>query len=792
MRDCIKRIVEQSGLTEPQARKMAKDVDQKAKRRSKETGQSYEDAVDEVVAENLQTIKENAEIIKRNYARNVILKKKNETFIQDMLDNKEFNPSITLAFQAMFEGINTPLPGGKNSLEVNKHAVRATYLNEIVGNLSKEGLLNLFSDGKLSSEIGRAVWDLTYDQPPKGGNKQANRIAQIIYDVREKQRLRLIKLGADIQKLPGYVMPQRPDLVAMRKMGKPNFIEFMRSRLDKDRSFGGDYEDLDKALSNGYDAQLSGVRLDGVYKAEKEDEKFFQFFGPNNLAKKLSQRRQYIFKDYESWEEWNNTLGMRSFHEGVIDSITYNADNIALMERFGTNPEAMMKEVYRSIKEKNRDIVDARAGDDDKIEQLITGAMEKQRIPANATLATVSSNIRAYNIVTMLGKAIASYIGDVPIKAFEYRNQGKNWLSALTKSVVDIGYGFKNKQDRIEFASMSGVYFESVIGNIGRNFSLSDDINGFASKAVRLFFRLNLQAWWTDVHQGGFVHTMSHWLGLKAGLEFDALDADTARFFSQYDITKKDWDTMRAAVTTLEDGRAYVLADKISDQAVAEKLSGYFFDRRESAVLNPGARERRILTFGNTKRGTPRGEFFRLAAQYKSYPVSVITKVLGQAWYGRGKPDIGGLITLLLLTSAFGYLSGVMSDLFNGKSPKDPLKTETILASIARGGGAGILTDVFLTDFSSYGKDFSSFLLGPTFGNDKAIKLWSSLIRGEGSTRAAAMMAISSIPGNNLFYIRGPLDHLFLLEMQEQMNPGFMNRAERDMRKTFNQEWLWK
>jgi hypothetical protein len=54
------------------------------------------------------------------------------------------------------------------------------------------------------------------------------------------------------------------------------------------------------------------------------------------------------------------------------------------------------------------------------------------------------------------------------------------------------------------------------------------------------------------------------------------------------------------------------------------------------------------------------------------------------------------------------------------------------------------------------------------------------------------MMAISSIPGNNLFYIRGPLDHLLLLEMQEQMNPGFMNRAERDMQKTFNQEWLWK
>jgi len=187
MRDCIKRIVEQSGLTEAQARKMAQDVNRKARRRSKETGQSYEDAVDKVIAENLQNIKDNAKRIQRNYRRNLILKKKSETFIQDMLDNKEFNPSITLAFQAMFEGINTPLPGGKNSLEVNKHAVRATYLNEIVGNLSKEGLLNLFSDGKLSSEIGRTVWDLSYGQPPKGGNKQANRIAQIIYDVVDKR-----------------------------------------------------------------------------------------------------------------------------------------------------------------------------------------------------------------------------------------------------------------------------------------------------------------------------------------------------------------------------------------------------------------------------------------------------------------------------------------------------------------------------------------------------------------------------------------------------------------------------
>lgn len=789
MRDCIKRIVEQSGLTEAQAREIARDIDQRAKRRSKETGQSYEDAVDDIAAESAQNIKENAERIKRNYRRNMILKKKNETFIQDMIDNKEFNPSVTLAFQAMFEGINTPLPGGKNSLEVNKHAVRATYLNEIVGNLSKEGLLDLFSNGKLSSEIGRTIWDLTYDQPPKGGNKQANRIAQIIYDVVDKQVLRLNKNGADIRKLPGFVMPQRHDLVAMRKMGKPNFIEFMRPRLDKARSFGGDYEDLDKALSNGYEAQLSGVRLDSVY---PEDEKFFQFWGPGDLAKRLSQHRQYIFKDYDSWEEWNNTLGMRSLHEGVIDSIIYNADNIALMERFGTNPEAMMNEVYRSIKEKNRNLIDARAGDDTKIQEMITGALEKQRIPANATLASIGSNIRAYNIVTMLGQAIASYIGDVPIKAFEYRNQGRNWLSAITKSTVDIGYSFTKKEDRMEFASMSGVYTESVIGDIGGRWSLSDDINGFAAKGVRLFFRLNLQTWWTDIQQKAFVRTMSHQLGLKAGLEFEKLDADTARFFSQYDITKKDWDTIRSTVITHKDRRAYILAEKISDKAVAEKLSGYLFDRRESAVLNTGARERRITTFGNTRRGTPSGEFFRLAAQFKSYPVSVITKVLGQAWYGRGKPDIGGLTTLLLLTSVFGYLTGVMQDLFKGKSPKDPLKTETILASIARGGGAGILTDVLLTDFSSYGKDFSSFLLGPTFGNDKVMKMWSSFVRGEGQTRAAAMMAISSIPGNNLFYLRAPLDHLLLLEMQEQMNPGFMNRAERDMQKTFNQEWLWK
>ena len=230
----------------------------------------------------------------------------------------------------------------------------------------------------------------------------------------------------------------------------------------------------------------------------------------------------------------------------------------------------------------------------------------------------------------------------------------------------------------------------------------------------------------------------------------------------------------------------------IKDKKVAQKLVTYILDRQESAIITPGAREQRIATFGNLQRGTAAGEAVRLIMQFKNFPLTIGTKVIGRAVYGKGKLDIPAMTYLMLMSGTFGYLASAMKDIVKNKTPKDPMKLETVYASMAQGGGLGIMGDLLLADSSGFGRSASSIMAGPTFGKvDEIFKIYSAGVRGGGSKRQAAMTLVNSVPFNNLFYTRAALDHLILLQMQEELNPGYLRRTQRNAEKTYGQKPLF-
>jgi hypothetical protein len=536
---------------------------------------------------------------------------------------------------------------------------------------------------------------------------------------------------------------------------------------------------------------VSGIRLNDP---TVRNEKLFQFSGPANLGKKLSQARQLHFKDYDSWKLWNDTYGMKDINEGVKDSIRYDANNIAMLERYGTNPEAMLKAAADNIKQKYRDKVAAEGeqGISSKIDSVIDAAIGKNNIPISQSMAKIGSDIRMFNNVTMLGGAAISSITDIPMKALEYQFQGKTWLSSTVQPFLDIGQGFKSKKERIEFSSMVGVGMESIIGDIGGRFSAHDNLGQKGAKLQRLFFKLNGLAWWTDTHQGAMGRVMAHHLGLKASDSLDSLDVDTKRLFGNYNITQADWDIARASAVKLEDGRMYILPSEIADAKVSEKFFGYFADRAQTGVITPSAKEQRLVTMG-TQRGTPIGEATRLVMQFKSFPVSAITKVWGRALYGKGKADVPAIIYLMTMTMAFGYMAGAAKDLIKGRTPKDPRKLETSFAALAQGGGLGILGDILLNDSSGFGSSPTKTLAGPTFGRfDDIAKIYSAGIRGGGSKQQLFKTGVSLVPFNNLFYTRAALDQMLLLQFQEGLNAGYLRRMEQNMNKTYGQKLLFK
>jgi len=101
--------------------------------------------------------------------------------------------------------------------------------------------------------------------------------------------------------------------------------------------------------------------------------------------------------------------------------------------------------------------------------------------------------------------------------------------------------------------------------------------------------------------------------------------------------------------------------------------------------------------------------------------------------------------------------------------------------------------DLLLADSSGFGRSASSIMAGPTLGKiDDIFKIYSAGIRGGGSKRQAAMTVVNSIPFNKLFYTRAALDQLILLQMQEELNPGYLRRVERNAEKTYGQKPLFK
>lgn len=789
MRDCAKRIAEKSkgAISYDDAKEIIGEVDREAKRKASE-GFDYDQSVKEILAQRMDNTKANILKQKENIARNIVIKKQTIDKLSQLVDS---GMSVKDAFRADLEGIESPIKGARDSLDVQKSAVESAYFSRFIGELNREGLLPVLNSKALNDEIGKELWALSNKESGATQNKQAKRIAEIIYKTREAQRQRLNKAGADISEVGGYIMPQRHDTAEMFKAGEDEWANFMLPLLDEKRSFGGNYGDLFDVLRGAYRAMITGIRLNDP---TLKDSKLFQFTGPSNLGKRLSQSREIHFKDYDSWKTWNEKYGMKDLNEGLIDAIRYDAHNIALMERYGTNPEAMMKEAADGIQKKYRNEI-AKKGEDGtsaKINDIINAAMEKNMIPASPKLARIGSNIRAYQNVTKLGGAAISSITDIPMKALEYKFQGKSWLSASVQPFLDIGLGFKNKKDRIEWASLTGVGMEGMIGNIGARFSAQDNLNNKAAKVQRMYFKLNGLSWWTDTHKEAMGRVMSHHLGLKKETTFSALDADTQRLFGNYSISEADWNAMRKSAVTLDDGRDYILPDKIESEKLREKLIGYYFNRTESGVITPGARERRLTVMG-TQRGTPIGEVTRSIMQFKSFPITIATKVFGRALYGKGKMDVPAIAYLMLTSMTFGYLAGAMKDLVKGRTPKDPTKIETIYAALAQGGGLGIMGDILLNDSSGMGRSATQTLMGPSFGTfDDIAKIYSAGIRGGGSKRQAVMTGINAIPFNNIFYTRAALDHLLLLQMQEELNPGYLRRMEQNMKKTYGQELLYK
>jgi hypothetical protein len=574
------------------------------------------------------------------------------------------------------------------------------------------------------------------------------------------------------------------------KAGKDKWVAGVKPLLDLNRSFDG-ADDIDDALNRAYEAIVTGVRFDST----EVDTKLFQFSGPANLAKRISRKRQLIFKDGKSFLQYNDTFGFKELHAGVISTIMDGARNIALMERFGTNPKALLDTAILATSRRNRGKM-AEGGERkaketiDKYVKVVSGEADAIGGEINPLVTQHAANLRALNNMTMLGgTGMLSFFADSPMKFMEYRYQGKSILSSASQTLKDKTALFQTKEEKIKFNSLVNCYTESMIADIAGRYTGPETLGKRMANLQRVFFKLNFLAPLTDADKRATKITMAHDLALKKELGFDKLDEDTARLFKQYNITSKEWDAIRGATENIE-GREYVNAELIKDRDIKEKLTSYYLDRSDYATLTAGAKERAILLRG-TQRGDVLGEALRFVTQFKTFPTAMITKVWGRALYGKGKADIPAMIELVLFTSIMGYVADTALGYMKGRNPQDPANINVILKSMARGGGLGILGDFMFQEYNRYGAGLAESLAGPTVGRaGDGAKIFSKLIRGEDATADLLRFGVGFVPANNLVYVRPAIDQMFLFRIQEDLSAGYLARKEARERDYGTSYWM--
>lgn len=374
-------------------------------------------------------------------------------------------------------------------------------------------------------------------------------------------------------------------------------------------------------------------------------------------------------------------------------------------------------------------------------------------------------------------------------------------------------------------------------GSVVSRFS-GDGAPGKMSAMMNLFFRLNGLTWWTDSWKKAAAFMMAHDLALEKGFSFGELTHQRRRVLELYQIDEGIWNLLRRRDCIMDDGREYLcpeaawdipeqeLKDYLASQGkrwteargrrlqeqIEERLRTFYRDRVQYAVLEPDARTRSILQQG-TSSGTVVGEALRFVTQFKSFPTVFMQRALGREVFGRSGDAKGfwgatlgtlknsfigdehgernNFARLFLTMTAFGYASMTIKELLAGKNPRE-WSRKTLLAAAMQGGGLGIYGDFLFGEKSRMGNSFLENLAGP--GLSTVANIWGlgkDITEGNDVKSNAFRTFFNLLPGNNLFWFRTAFDHLIGFELYEMMNPGYLRRMQRRIRKENGQTFWW-
>jgi len=815
-----------TGVTQQQAEELLQRVKNLAEIRAAKTGKPVDQALREIQGEILAEEKTMNLVHERNALLTIQKKQDVKNYVTRFVQAGRSAGEGVLAF---LQGSSRLIKGARLSVDYQSKALHGKYFGRMVAEMDKAGVLSEFKhpDENMLRDIYREMGEQAPGQPSKSitGNKTAFTIAQIIDGTMAELVARQNRAGAFIRRMPGYIMRQTHDQAAIRAIGgvgnnaqskNASYLawkEFVAPLIDAEKTFQG--ADPEKVLRNIHEGLYSGI-----HGPERDEANVFGTTVIGSLANKVSQSRVLHFRDADAALKYNQAFGIKDFKEQILHDLHVRTRSIALMENLGPSPDATLKQLVRELQEESRTADDAAKHVDSlkdwRIEAAFNEITGRNEMSANPTLSNVVGTAKVIAQMAKMGSVVLSSLSDRAFLQAEMAHQGMSHLQVLGAQITSL---LPKSAENKQMLRLMGVAMDGLMGNALSRYSNHSTTSGWAHELQKHFFNLNGLNLWTDASKGAAAQLMAAHLGEHSHLKFSELPGELSNVLSLYDITPSRWDAIRMHSVDHE-GAKLLLPDQINSSdaelaklveergltpspvniqrerdAIETALRTYIADRVDHAIPTPGSAERKYSTF-DTKAGTPLGEAVRAIMLFKSFPITIMRKILGREIYGRGATSMKdwlmhdhmgkfNLAMMIGMSMAIGYTSGAIRDALKGRTPKPLVDDEGNLVwrnindAAIRGGSLGILGDVLLSEYESNYRGFLSSMAGPIVGQmDQVMDIKTGLMRGESVLKSTGKLLTDNAPLINLFYIRPVLDYIALWQMQEMMSPGSLRRME--------------
>jgi hypothetical protein len=697
--------------------------------------------------------------------------------------------------------------GGKASASRQGTALGRFWKGSLVNALDKEGLLRIARKGSLDEKIVVELDQLgrKKGKPGASGSKEAATIAKIISRLNSAVVGRLNRSGAYIKQMPGYIIRQTHDQRLIKRAGFENWFAAISPKIDEFRTFNrflanDERRDLYLGIYNELAAGRHPSAAVGDYIPTGA-----------NLAKKLSAHRELHFKSGQDFFAYHQKFGRGTILENVERSLDNNGRAAALLGEFGSKPEETFKNWVREQDDKA-----VRLGAKTSEHRNRLSADSQWRImsgegsrPADGMLARLANGLRAWQVSSKMGSAVISAYTTDPVLHFnELSRHGVPFARKMLQPLIS-QFRMIGKPELRQLANHLQAFNDGASAQIFK-YDTGDGTPGIMSGMARLAIKLSALNWWDHVSRSGITATIAHQMHENTKLPFEQLAPNYRRMIEAYGITAKDWPRIATAATEIN-GQSYITPHQLKLEAFGNldtaagrraarrdldelqtKVIAFIDDRMAAAVNEPGARTRAML-LGDSQAGTWSGEARRAIALFRSYPVEMLTRVWGERV---AHSEYATLAAFVATMSVAGMASVLARDALKGlyydfENMTPGQAAQLFARGMVAGGGASLLGDFVMGEYSRYGQTFISTQAGPVLGQlDTAFKIYGAIKNGDDAGATALRAVYTNLPLINVWWARTAFDYLFLYQMQEAINPGYLARMERNKEKESGQKYI--